>query len=247
MRSLLLKIRDGILGAFFPEGIKCVCCGDELNASPEYCVCRKCRPRIPFTDENICLKCGVALDNMSDFCQTCKFAGREFTLARAPLIYSGSAAKLVKDFKAGDKFLAPHLADIMADYYEKELLNYNIECVSYVPSDSARIKARGYNQSETLAALLCEKTGLPLLHNTLAETRRTKKQALLPAAERAENVAGAYKISEAFDRSLLKNKTVMLIDDIFTTGSTAGECAKTLKKGGAKEVYVFTLATGRGK
>ena len=241
------RVASGLLDAFFPENIKCICCGDELSKETDYCLCGSCNKTLSFATESICLKCGVQLENLSDFCQTCKFTAREFTIARAPLIYEGTAAKLVKDFKSGDKFLAPYLAAIMADCYEKELAAYQIDAAVYVPSDKERIKARGYNQSEELCKHFCEKTAVPFIKDCLVEIRTTKKQALLPAAERAENVAGAYALNPNFDKSQLKHKNILLIDDIFTTGSTAGECARILKKGGAKDVFVLTLATGKGK
>ncbi len=245
--SFFKRILRGISNAFFPEGIKCISCGDELPADDDYCLCKKCRKDFPFTTENICLKCGVALQNMSEFCQTCKFTEREFALARAPVLYRSAAAKLVKDYKAGDKFLAPYFARMMADYYVRELKPYGIDAVTFVPSDKIKTKSRGYNQSQVLSELFCKETGLPLLPDALAEVRTTRKQALLPAAERAKNVEGAYAVTGGFDKTRLKKKNILLIDDIFTTGSTANECAKVLKKAGTKAVYVLTLATGEGK
>lgn len=231
--------------AFFPEGIKCLSCGDELPREMKYCLCGKCLPKFTFLGADICQKCGVKMENAAPFCQTCKMGDRPFDKARGVLFYTGEAARLIKDYKAGDKYLAPYFAGMMSDYYLENLSGYSIDAACSVPSGKRRVKERGYNQAAELAKLFCEKTGIPF-YDCLAETRLTRKQALLKSAERRENVKGAYGIKADFPSESIKNKNVMLIDDIFTTGSTAGECASVLKKAGAGEVCVFTLATGKG-
>jgi len=185
------------------------------------------------------------MENASDFCQTCKSAERPFDLARGVLFYSGDAARLIKNYKSGDKFLAPYFAGMMYDYYLENLAEHKPGAVCFVPCGKKRLKERGYNQSEVLARLLCEKADLPL-YNCLEQTRAVNKQALLKAAERAENVKGAYAVPDGRPAYNLTGKNIMLIDDIFTTGGTSGECARVLKQAGAEKVLVFTLATGKG-
>ena len=255
VKPFLKKFARGLSQAFFPEGIKCNGCQDELPRKTKYCFCEKCLKKLTFCgaggDTGICQRCGSYMENMSDYCQTCKFAERPFDLARGVLLYSGDAARLVKAFKSGDKYYAPYFADMMFDYYTENLVTHNINAACFVPCGKKRLKERGYNQSAELARLFCEKAKLPLF-DCLAHTRPVGKQSLLTGAERAENVKGAFQIKDGFPGSddcpgaEIKDKRMMLIDDVFTTGSTTGECSRVLKKAGAEAVYVFTLATGKG-
>lgn len=244
------NLLSGLSQAFFPEGIKCLSCGDELSRDEKYCLCGGCLKKFDFLGGEICGKCGVKMENAAPFCQTCKSAERQFDWARGVLFYTGEAARLIKSYKSGDKFLAPYFADMMYDYYNAQFTTRNAQfpppdAITFVPCGARRLKERGYNQAAELAKLLSEKTGLPL-YDCLCEIRPTDKQALLKSAQRQENVRGAYGIKENFPKDDLKNKSIMLIDDIFTTGSTAGECAAVLKRAGIKKVFVFTLATGKG-
>ena len=266
----LKKILRGLVKAFFPEGIKCNCCGDELPREMKYSFCGKCFGKLIFCGDSICKKCGSYTEDLSDFCQTCKRAERPFDMGRGVLYYTGDAARLIKAYKSGDKFLAPYFAEMMYDHYAANLSNERLDAVCFVPCGRKRLKERGYNQSAELARLFCEKAELPL-YDCLRQIKPTRKQATLSAAERAENIQGAYAVccrtgycrtdsKVAEDRKAaeskadadhdcfdVKGKRIMLIDDIFTTGCTAGECARVLKKAGANYVLVFTLATGKGK
>ena len=268
----------GLSQAFFPEGIKCNCCGDELPRAAKYSFCEKCLEKLTFTGKDICKKCGSLMENAADFCQTCKFNERTFDSARGVLLYSGEAARLIKAYKSGDKYLAPYFADMMRDYYIENLAENKPDAVCFVPCGKKRLKERGYNQSQVLAKLLCERLELPL-YACLEQTGTPGKQSLLKAADRVENVKNAYAVNldglsrgrsscrrqqasccrpagtscqhsvpgdQPADTYDITDKRIMLIDDIFTTGSTAGECARALKEAGAKEVVVFTLATGKG-
>ena len=241
MKAFFKKVARGLSQAFFPEGIKCNGCGDELSRSMKYCFCEKCLKKLTFCGADVCKRCGSYMENLSDYCQTCKFSERPFDLARGVLVYENDAARIIKAFKSGDKYYAPYFADMLFDYYTENLETNNIEAVTYVPCGKKRLKERGYNQSAELARLFCENANLPLL-DCLELSRQVAKQSLLTGAERAENIKGAFKITQN-----VSGKNIMLIDDVFTTGSTASECSAVLKKAGAKAVYVFTLATGKGK
>ena len=109
-----------------------------------------------------------------------------------------------------------------------------------VPIHPKRRRQRGYNQAEVLARALSSLSGLPADTKSLARVRNTVPQKQLTAAERASNLKGAFRVSG----KNLKGMSVLLVDDIYTTGATADAAAKTLKESGVKAVYVVCVAIG---
>ena len=112
------------------------------------------------------------------------------------------------------------------------------EALVPVPLHSRRLAWRGYNQSRELARLLSRRRGLPIRQEALRRVRRTVPQMELDRAERAENIRGAFAASP----QLLTGCTVLLVDDIMTTGSTLEECARMMRSAGAVQVHVLVLA-----
>ncbi len=108
-----------------------------------------------------------------------------------------------------------------------------------VPLDIKKLKLRGYNQSEELAKELSSVSRAPLLTNVLLKTASTKSQMELSKSEREENLRGVFLVKNA---EKITNKKILLVDDVYTTGSTMNECARILKEAGAKSVYGLALA-----
>jgi len=114
-----------------------------------------------------------------------------------------------------------------------------IDCVLPVPLHLYRLIQRGYNQSEMLAKYVGKYANLPLYKNVLVRNRFTKSQSNFNARGRVGNIKGAFSVK---DVECIKGKNILLIDDVYTTGATVEECAKILKRAGAKKVYVATGA-----
>jgi competence protein ComFC len=108
-----------------------------------------------------------------------------------------------------------------------------------VPLSDKKKRRRGFNQSEEMGRIISETTNLPLFSDILFKTKETRPQMELSRAERMENVKGCFEIKNG---EKIKNKTALLLDDVYTTGSTMEECAKILKQYGAKEVWGLTVA-----
>ncbi len=119
----------------------------------------------------------------------------------------------------------------------KEKADFNKGTFAAVPLDKKRLAWRGFNQSEILAFALAKNLEGPFLKNALKRVRKTKSQIGLSKKERVENVLEAFKVNGA-----IPDGKIFLVDDVFTTGSTLEECAKELKKAGAKEVWGVVLA-----
>lgn len=169
-------------------------------------------------------------------CGRCASVDPPFAAARSAFLYEGTVKDAVHSFKYGGKVtLGAALARLMI---EAIALPEMPDLVVPVPLHSDRLKSRGYNQSLLLARGASRIISVPVDCLHLKKTRLTADQVDLSAKEREENVKGAFEA----DGAAFKDKTVLLIDDVLTTGSTVRECSKTLLKAGATVVFVATLA-----
>ena len=164
-------------------------------------------------------------------------------MARSSAYYEGPLAGAIRRFKYdGQLVLGKPLGQLMVDALRdgpaSDLHAETLDVVCPVPLHESRLRERGFNQSEVLAEAVAGAIGKPL-RPLLERTRPTLPQVDLPAESRGENVRGAF---EANLREVIAKQRVLLIDDLFTTGATMTECARVLRRAGAEEVRVFTLA-----
>ncbi|TAN60371.1 ComF family protein [bacterium] len=226
-----------LLDIFFPS--VCAVCEKDIAEGP---LCETCS--VAFDSKKIrsplCLKCGdpfISIEGSDRTCGKCLTAKIPFNVARSGFIYDGAVAESIHRFKYNGKvILAYPLGALMASC--AEALQLKPDVVVPVPLHIERLKARGFNQSLMLAKILAKRLGVKTDCSNLKRTRPTLPQIGLKHEERAENVAGAFKVINSL---AFKNKNILLIDDVLTTGATIRECAKTLKKAGA-EVNILTLA-----
>jgi ComF family protein len=169
-------------------------------------------------------------------CGACRSGLRGFDHAASFGMYEGALRSLIHLFKySGMKPLALPLAQ----YLEKAIsIDEAFDAVVAVPLYWRKKWDRGFNQAELLARHVAKRRGIPLL-NPLRRKRATNTQAGLASAGRRRNVAGAFVLRANQD---LAGKKILLIDDVMTTGATAGACAAVLKRGGAKSISLLTLA-----
>lgn len=238
-----MKALKTIKDLFFPSGIKCIFCDDEIKKENRYCVCGNCSPAF---NVQYCLNCGKAIANQAIYCDDCMNGKRyAFTQARAPFVYDGKVRGVVKRLKyGGGKFLAPYMAEYMADSFFTA--GWKVDVVTFVPMNVKRKKARGYNQAELLAKHVSEIIGVPC-NELLKHESDTKNLAGMTRAERAEAIKGAVQPSDDARAILTEGKTILLIDDVMTTSATADECSKALLKLKPEAIYVLTFATSRVK
>jgi ComF family protein len=174
-------------------------------------------------------------------CPDCQKArgGRPWRLAATAFPYFGGARTAVRLFKYhGRLSLAPYLGRRMAAAWLEQGGDVSVDVVSYVPLFFTRYLQRGYNQAAVLADFVGRELGLPVLR-TLLRRRRTPRQAGLNRAGRLRNLRGAFLPWRA---NRWAGRSVLLVDDVFTTGSTLHEAATTLLAGGAAEISVLTAA-----
>ena len=190
--------------------------------------------------EGLCPKCTYKLKQISQ-CKIIKVKNFYFDYHAYLFCYKEEIRNKIIDFKFNDK---PYIAKSFIYFLIKNekicgfLKKYDI--IVPVPMYTKKKATRGYNQAELLAQELARKIGdIQYRSDILIKILDTKKQSTLNKQQRSQNLIGAYKINNS---EIIQNKNVILIDDIFTTGSTANECSKVLKQAGANNICVLTIA-----
>lgn len=151
--------------------------------------------------------------------------------------------EMIYDFKFnGKSYLYKPLAGIMIDFIIAFNLSQGVDCIYFIPSHRRKEAIRGYNQSELLAKYISEKLDIELSKNNLVKYRHTKEQNKLNKTGRIDNLKNAFRIKRPTE---VKGKSILLIDDIVTTGSTFIECAKVLKESGARDITTLALTSSK--
>lgn len=236
--SIILKIKQKLIDAFYPKHIKCICCKDDLLTKNVYDMCDNCYTNLPFIKTNFCARCGLKFDrDGSGICLNCKTNNFDFEIARSAVVFDDSVVKVIHKFKyARYKFLAEPLSYLLYDVIMFQ--NWQIDKICYVPLYPTREKERGYNQSRELSNYVSRHICKPVFDDII-RLRDTPTQTQLSRKQRQENVKGCFKVN---NRKEVKGFNFLLIDDVYTTGSTTNEISKELKKAGANKIYVLTVA-----
>jgi len=203
---------------------------------------------LQFISEPACVQCGYPFDfevESGARCTECLENPPPFATARAPLKYDDIGRELILGFKAADKMHAvrafmPWLAASGAHMLAEA--DYLVP----VPLHRWRLLKRRYNQAAIIAQALSRHTGVPSLNAALQRTRYTPIQSRLEQNERAKNVRRAFAVYPRY-ASQIHGKTIILIDDVYTTGATVKECTKALLKSGAGKVHVLTVTRVVGR
>ena len=224
--------------ALFVKGIKCIACGGELDKPNKYCMCDSCIAKLPYNNSHICYKCGTSLIGSGSYCLNCKDSQKDYEFARAPFLYGGAIQTLIYKLKySKGKYLAPYLSLFLVDEFVKT--DWQIDLVVPVPLYIKREKKRGFNQATLLSSAFNSVLGIQIIDNNLIRLKNTPTQTKLTKQQRKTNLDKAFKV---LDKKIFKNKNILLIDDVFTTGATTDECSKILKAAGVKNIYVLSLA-----
>lgn len=233
---------NGFLSVLFPSRLKCVCCDREIEEKPSSeLVCEECYKTLSFISGHTCEKCSEPLFSSANYCLRCKNTHFTFLKAYSRFVYAGKIRELIHKFKFSNQaYLADFFAKQISNTYLLEIFSkHKIDAVCYVPMFPTKEKERGYNQSKILAQKFCELTHLEFLDECIVKRKDTLRQSDLNHTDRKKNIKGAFKIS---NKELIFGKTILLIDDIFTTGSSAEECSEQLISKGAVNVVVLTIA-----
>ena len=190
--------------------------------------------------EKRCPGCGGPNLGYLALCNDCidVEGGRPWRQAASALPFTGIARKLIHLYKFRNCLaVAPFLSERMCEAWNTYCADCQIDAITYIPLHFTRYFTRGYNQSEILADMLAKRLGIPKIR-ALRRRRRTSQQARLGLKSRMANMAGAFSA----DEKGIAGKRILLVDDVFTTGTTFTAATKALQKAGAAEVYVLSAA-----
>lgn len=206
-------------------------------------LCTDCLDSSPLVASPCCTICGLPFltEGGSDHrCGGCTEAPPSFASARAAVLFQGPVREVIHRFKYGRKVQHSRPLALLA---ARQLGGYAAasaaDLIIPVPLHIKRLRERGFNQAVLLGEILARKWHVPLAGKNLSRIRWTEPQVNLTASERKQNVRGAFAVR---DTAAIRDRKIILLDDVYTTGSTVDECARTLKKEGAAAVFVVTVA-----
>lgn len=210
---------DGVLDLIYPSNIYCICCDGPIDKRFPYSMCPGCARMVHWAEDMDC-----AGEKEKIYCVT-------YGLLEKSLIYG---------LKYHDKgYFAEHLGRLMHERLKGKDVDFDI--IVPVPMYKRKERRRGYNQAALLAKVISESAGIPHSPNLLIRTEDTTPMSGLGREMRKENVKDVFMVAKWVQNKIYE-KTILLVDDVYTTGSTAESCIEALKKSGAKEVLVLTFA-----
>ncbi|MDD4493295.1 MAG: ComF family protein [Eubacteriales bacterium] len=205
---------------------RCIFCGEIISIRKEPEICDECSGKLPFIGKNIGIRGDDRFDSLSIL-----------------FSYEGIVKTSLQNYKFHDKpaYFRTY-ALLLAERIGKDLDTERIDMLMAVPLHRSRLLVRGYNQSRLISRYIGRKIEKPDMTRLIIRARKTEIQSKLAGVQREDNVRGAFTVKH---REKIAGKTVLIIDDILTTGSTINECCRVLKEAGAQEVHAAAVASGR--
>jgi ComF family protein len=247
LRPALTDRFDWLVDWLYPP--RCRACGGRIVGRDGEYFCAACWPEIHIIRHPLCTICGRPFEDASGDdhrCGSCLSRPPHFARARAWACYPREQAsdhplrRVVQKFKYGRRVsLGKPLGRLMAQGCREFLDTCAADMIIPVPLHPKRLRWRGFNQSVLLARQVSRAYNIPLDPFAVYRSKETPPQTQLTEAERRKNVRGIFSLNP---QRPIDGKRVLLVDDVYTSGATVNECSRCLKQGGAKEVYVLTLA-----
>ena len=223
---------------FFDKTLTCSICKRECFTSLPYC--ESCLKSLPYNDGDRCPACGRHVPYKNARCERCSVTLNSFDRAFSVFDYLPPITSYIARMKYFDKsYIAEEIAYTFL-FSAYKAMDFNADLVVCPPMSEKEFKQRGYNQSQLLAAKTCECIGVPFKGELIKKIKETSRQATLTSEERVKNIKGAFKIT---DKSAFKNKKVLIIDDVMTTGATLNEISEVIRECKPKLIYCLTVAS----
>jgi ComF family protein len=241
----LQEILAGIIDCVFPP--RCITCGVLLEECGPLPFCPDCKDGIRFIRSPLCPRCGIPFPDSEGAdhpCGECLATQRPYALARSVGLYEGTLLKAIHLFKYRGKIgIGKVLGTIMADFAGSLWDMKAFSLILPVPLHRNRLRQRGFNQAVILARAVAKRFSLPLDFMMLRRHLLTAPQVGLGRKDRLANVRGAFSVRKP---AKIAGRRILLVDDVYTTGSTLSECATVLMRADAEAVAVLTLARAMG-
>lgn len=235
------RIRIRLLDWLYPP--RCPVCHD-IIVPKGHPACPACMERIQPVTEPRCKKCSKQIDNSeAEYCYDCHHTTHHFDQGIGIFPYNSLWKQSITQFKYhGRREYGKFYGTLMAFYGQHMIQNWKPDVIIPVPIHRSRMQKRGYNQALELAKEIQRQTGIAIDKQLVRRTGYTTPQKELSRKQRKENLRKAFSV----DENRKNYKTVLIIDDIYTTGSTVDAIAYLLKKKGVKKVYFLSLCVGGG-
>lgn len=235
-RWLLQEMRE----ILYPP--RCPVCDRILKPGEQ--ICKACEKRIRTVSEPVCKRCGKPLQSeQAEYCTDCKKKQHAYRQGKAVFVYQGSIRESMYRFKYHNRreyavFYAKEAARLYSDWIRRN----EIEVIVPVPMYLWKKRRRGYNQAEVFARALGREWGIPVEDKLVRRVRNTTPQKELNDKERVRNLKNAFQLAS----NIVEYSKILLVDDIYTTGSTMDAVAEQLLSGGAKSIYYICISIGTG-
>lgn len=228
------------MDAVFPR--ICPVCGEIVREAGRD-ICIMCEKKLAFVGDDHCMRCGKPVDAADEYCDDCKRRRHTYDEGRGVLLYDEYMSKSIYRFKYnGKREFAAFYGRVMHERLARKIGSWDVDVMIPVPVHKTKLKKRGYNQAALIADELSKRTGIPVDNRSVKRIAATDVQKNLGAAERQNNLKKAFIATQ----NVVKYKSVLIVDDIYTTGATVDAVAAALREGGVGKTYFITLCIGRG-
>jgi ComF family protein len=239
--SIARSLQGGVLDIVYPR--TCEGCGAAMQGPGFFCW--DCLRQSEKVARPFCEKCGDPVDGLVEGTYECSWCSRNrplFERARSVFRYKGPVKRAVHQFKYGAAVhLAPDMAELMAAAVRSLYAGVPFDVAVGVPLFPRKERERGYNQAALLASRIARSLKIDCFNSLLARVRDTETQTELSAADRKKNMKGAFEVRYP---DWILERHVLVVDDVMTTGATAGELAMAIMHAEAASVHVISFARG---
>ncbi len=227
------------LDLIFPR--RCTVC-DKILPWGEKQICEACKKKIEYSSGSSCFKCGKPVKEEEEYCYDCRCKEHYFTQGAALFPYEYIRLSLYRFKYSGRMEYAAFYGEQMAYRFEEKRRQWKPEALIPVPLHRKKQKKRGYNQAELIARELGRHWKLPVITNLVVRCKNTRPMKEIVGTDRQNNLKKAFKLGT----NDVKLNTIIIIDDIYTTGSTMDAIAGVCRRAGIKNVYFLTVSIGYG-
>lgn len=236
----LASIKDKIMFSLFPR--TCPFCDEIISMNESQCL--KCAGKVMVVGQPRCLKCGRPIyDSETEYCEECEKRKHLFYKGISAYVYSDIVKKSIYMFKYSNRrYYAKTYGETIGKEFFDEIKSWECDVLVPVPIHRERYRNRGYNQAELLAREISKYVRIPVDSKVIIRTVNTLPQKELDVNGRKNNLEKAFKIT----KSVVQYKKIILVDDIFTTGSTIDACAEIFLAAGVYKIYFISLSIGIG-
>ncbi|WP_157142793.1 ComF family protein [Brachyspira pilosicoli] len=243
---MLKKFFAVVFNILFPN--HCIICKNIIQSDKINYICLDCINKLSYIhrDDYIrCSRCGRIIDTKDSTC-ICSYENIYFDECKSMLYYDDKTSNLIHKMKFSHRYLICKDFAVMLSFYYKDYIN-KFDVVSFVPLGKNRLLERGYNQSELIARHISKIINIPLIENIIIRKKESKPLSMIKRKElREKAIKNAFKINQKYKFNNNKKINILVIDDVFTTGSTLNEMSLELRKlDFIERIGVLTVASAR--